>query len=396
MSSSRFDILKLPTPQIVERLNPTNQNPHVIEETLAVLTTITPSEQNDIDERGFMSLGDVLNQVILLQPEQEVLPILTTLLDAYPAWYDDFYFPQDYPLHLALQEGKLDLFYLLLERGADEVSPNGQKLIEAALECTLYQRSEEVMTVCLETGLFSPRDLNRALAQACEDANVGVVRSLVQHGATLEWENDDGETALSHACLLDERLGALEIVEILFEAEGFVGALNKGWQGQKSSAPLYNAARAGNVPLMDFLISKGAFIDGVDKLQLKGFSPLMAASGAWEKDAISCLLKNGADVGMRDTGGRNALHWLVDTRTTLNNDEDFQLAKECCDLLLEGGVSLDDIDVNGLNPIDWAQNHDKILLASYMLGKRIHKDLSPIVDHKDKQVALKPAPFRKM
>src|SRR5690606_21638710 len=102
MSSSCFDILELSTSQIVKKLNPTHQNPHVIEETLAVLTTITPSKQNEIDEEGGMAWGDLINQVILLQPEEEVLPILTKLLDAYPTWYDDFYFPQDYPLHLAL------------------------------------------------------------------------------------------------------------------------------------------------------------------------------------------------------------------------------------------------------------------------------------------------------
>src|SRR5690606_38817572 len=115
----------------------------------------------------------------------------------------------------------------------NEIAPNGQKLIEAALDCKFYQRSEKIMNACLETSLFSARELDWALAQACEDANLGAVRSLVHHGATLKWENNHGETALSLACLLGERLGALKIVETLFKAEGFKEALNNGWQSQQ-------------------------------------------------------------------------------------------------------------------------------------------------------------------
>lgn len=73
--------------------------------------------------------------------------------------------------------------------------------------------------------------------------------------------------------------------------------------------PLHLAAHYGRLPLIEYLIRKGADIHAKSKSKLSiGNTALHSAVAAWKEDAVALLLENGADPNFTQDGGFSALH----------------------------------------------------------------------------------------
>jgi ankyrin repeat protein len=119
--------------------------------------------------------------------------------------------------------------------------------------------------------------------------------------------------------------------------------------------PLIRAAKAGDTPVVELLLTHGAL---PDLPNAEGLTPLMAATGLrsyeidtrgrfkTETEAIAstrALLVGGADINARDRLGQTALHGAA-----------FRGWTDLVKLLAESGADLTAADLNGYTPIDAA------------------------------------------
>ncbi|WP_167881681.1 ankyrin repeat domain-containing protein [Leptospira wolffii] len=73
--------------------------------------------------------------------------------------------------------------------------------------------------------------------------------------------------------------------------------------------PLHLAAHYGRLPLIEYLLEKGADIHAKSKSKLSiGNTALHSAVAAWKEEAVALLLEKGADPNFTQEGGFSALH----------------------------------------------------------------------------------------
>jgi ankyrin repeat protein len=171
-----------------------------------------------------------------------------------------------------------------------------------------------------ETGLVDRSALARPLLTAIRDGDHSAVRDLLQQGADANARNDGGDTALMCACLNAD----LEIVRLLIDNAGDLQAhtqdgitplvravhdrdkvrllLERG--ARVDSTAVVAAARVpGSKETLELLFAHG----GSGRAAIQGFTALMAASGNGDFEAVSCLLSHGADVNACMASGHTAL-----------------------------------------------------------------------------------------
>ena len=121
--------------------------------------------------------------------------------------------------------------------------------------------------------------------------------------------NNAGETALMMAALRDEATWVGKLLDKGARIDGLAEAGQAGW------TPLHYAAASPGARALDLLLARGARVDARSP---NGTTPLMMAAQYGTEDAVNALLKQGADVRMRNDlnlsaadfaqrGGREAL-----------------------------------------------------------------------------------------
>jgi len=158
------------------------------------------------------------------------------------------------------------------------------------------------------------------LFAAVEDANLELVKFLLDHGAKVNVRNNQKETPLM---MIDDET-PIEIVELLVQRGARVDR-----QAQNGETVLIRAADERAKPeVLTALIRAGADLNLQDK---EGKTALMAAADHNDLENMRRLVEAGADVNLRDADGDNA--W------------DYATEKEAEDLLVSYGVILDPEDL---------------------------------------------------
>lgn len=169
--------------------------------------------------------------------------------------------------HLAATGGKLHLVKLLVENGAN-----------------VNQRA---------------KNQSIALHSASGAGHREVVKYLIEQGSNVNTANERGEIPLHYAC----SEGNLDIVRWLVEAKANVNA----GAAAKKTTPLYEAASAGHVPVVDFLLGNGA--DRMARMSKgpddRGKYPIEGAAKSWDEIGYEHELKSesvaGSDAGLSQT-----------------------------------------------------------------------------------------------
>src|SRR6266478_4828778 len=201
------------------------------------------------------------------------------------------------PLHLASQAGQLDVTCVLIEHGADVSTQNkdGQTPLHLASQVrrldvagTLIKRGADVSA--------QSKDGQTPLHLALQEGQLDVARMLIERGADGSAQNKDGQTPL----LLALQAGQLDVACMLIKRGTDVTAQNK--DGQTS---LHLASQAGQLDVARMLIERGADVSAQNK---DGQTPLLLASQTGQLGIVCMLVEHGADVSAQNKDGQTPLH----------------------------------------------------------------------------------------
>ncbi len=129
------------------------------------------------------------------------------------------------------------------------------------------------------------------LHEATRDGDREQVRALIDAGADLDAQGDNGETPLITAIIG----GHVLVASLLIDRGADIQARNKG-----GFTPLHAAAYANVVEIAEKLLSRGA--DVKDQMNKAGVTPLSVASEEGHPGLVKVLIDHGADL---EAGERN-------------------------------------------------------------------------------------------
>ena len=129
------------------------------------------------------------------------------------------------------------------------------------------------------------------LHEATRDGDLEQVRALIDAGADLDAQGDNGETPLITAIIE----GHVLVASLLIDRGAGIQARNKG-----GFTPLHAAAYANAIEIAEKLLSRGA--DVKDQMNKAGVTPLSVASEEGHPGLVKVLIGHGADL---EAGERN-------------------------------------------------------------------------------------------
>lgn len=175
---------------------------------------------------------------------------------------------------------------------------------------------------------------------ACRNNDYEKVRTLVESGADVNFDDGEGNTPL----IVAAEKGYLPIVEYLVEKGADVNnevVWNYSDGASKHSA-LYNACTKNMFNTAEYLIKKGADVNFVD---MQGFSVLQRSN---DLSIITLLVQSGADINYRDrTYGCTPLHLAIDNHQ-----------KDIAHFFIDHGADVSIKDNDGKTASDYAKENE--------------------------------------
>eukprot|EP01100_Stratorugosa_tubuloviscum_P007756 TRINITY_DN319_c2_g2_i1.p1 TRINITY_DN319_c2_g2~~TRINITY_DN319_c2_g2_i1.p1 ORF type:complete len:535 (-),score=216.67 TRINITY_DN319_c2_g2_i1:90-1655(-) len=253
-----------------------------------------------------------------------------------------------------------------------EIETEKQPFFDSSIEKQDYQN--------LETLLFA----------AISKGNVQLVKQLIDLGANVNCENEDGYSSLLFAVSQEQpnivnyllqsnaqvnktikggvyksmtslHIGCLkrskEIVEILLNANADPNKL-----AQHDNSPLHIASRYAELNIIQLLLNKGAKINQRDE---NGLTPVMYASSQGQIETLKLLIKNGADLTIIDYAGESVLHhgFQIQIQRLFKHGFDyFPIQENIIYCLLKNKSSIVTSPKDEIDALDYASEPFRIIL----------------------------------
>ena len=240
--------------------------------------------------------------------ELEYYTILTELKDS----------SENTLLHVACQNGHLEIVQYLVQNGAEVNARNNQK--------------------------------DTPLALACPGRHTDIVKFLMQNGANIDTVNQEGDSPLAIAC----KHGSLSIVEHLVKNEAKLDTLNL----TRGNSPLAIACKEGHKNTVICLVKNDANRDSKNHDRN---SPLALACLGKHIDIIKILLKEKAKPNTKNNDGNSPL--------ALACQKGY---KEIVEILLQEGANPDTINKEGNSPLAIACEKGDKEIVEILLQKNIN------------------------
>ncbi|XP_028417224.1 uncharacterized protein LOC114541508 [Dendronephthya gigantea] len=278
-------------------------------------------------------------------------------------------------------ENKEDRWKKTILWRAFQFSPVDQKIVKYLVDhgADIYSQNEEGETVlCNATrnGLldlvkyfvqYGPehnfQDDCRALQSAIQSRSLEIVKYFVQKGANVNGKDSDGRPC----CILHE--GKLEMIKYLVEK----GADVKGKQDivkylVENGADVNSTDIDGGKPdIVKYLVENGADVNSTD---FDERSVLHSAVTESKLDVVKYLVEHGADVNGKDTNGDTVLHFAVSEGADVNG-KDPDKWRVLHSAVTEGTLEIvsflveNGADVNGKDSNGWTVLHSAVAKGAH-------------------------------
>jgi ankyrin repeat protein len=268
----------------------------------------------------------------------------------------------------------------------------------------------KTLATLLFTGVLACGLASAQIVDAVEHRDSEALRSLLKQKANINATQPDGTTALHWAAHWND----LETVNVLLRA----GA-NPKIANRYGATPLSEAASVGNAPMIEALLKAGA--DAKTMTTADGETVLMTAARAGNVDAVKTLLEHGADVNAREKyKGQTALMWAAAERhpdvvklllahgadwKVVSFDRETKMPKlsaassvspiarggftaflftaregdiDSAKAMLEGGVDIDQTDIDGTNALVVSIMNKKYTFAKFLLDRGANPNLADV------------------
>ncbi|XP_070560828.1 ankyrin-1-like isoform X2 [Ptychodera flava] len=191
------------------------------------------------------------------------------------------------PMHIAAYRGNLEILHKMLQRPDDEDFLNERTLERnTPLHYAVHGGRHEMTTYLVREGAkVNAKNIQKTtpLHLAAVKGNLKICHLLMRYGADVNAAEKSGDTALHEAA----ENGNLPIVETLVENGVNVNAKNK--LGER---PLHKAAMRGHLSTVKFFIEFGALVDARTKV---GDTALILAAGNGHPFVAEYLIRCGAN-----------------------------------------------------------------------------------------------------
>jgi ankyrin repeat protein len=199
---------------------------------------------------------------------------------------------------LAADKGVSPIVQQLLKHSPDLLNLRNDEG-ETAIFIAVASRFAEVVAVLLDAGA----EVNIAEADdmtplsVCQD--LGIVRSLISHGADVNAQDSQGDTALHGYCYHWKR----DLVSLVLDNGADAAITNNSLY-----TPLMTACEQNHSEIAEMLLTRshGAKA-GINAQSADGSTALSIAAGAGAIDCVQILIAAGADVNIADNDGIMAL-----------------------------------------------------------------------------------------
>ena len=301
------------------------------------------------------------------------------------------------PLMMAVENGHVSAVTFLTERGAD-VTLTDECGCKALHYACINNSSPEVFSCLLEKGADINACLNDGMTPlmiAAEDSLVNVVTFLIKQGANVDLQDSYGKTALHYAlgslnflfeilcCLIqkgaDVNTGSNDkLTPLMIAAEkGHINALtllikfgaDADLQDKNGKTALHHAVYGSDVSceILSCLIEMGADVNAGGNIN---HTPLMIAAEKGHINAVTFLIRNGADVDLQDQNyGETALFCAV---------RGFDASCEVLNCLTKNGADINASSKRMLTPLMIAAKMGCINAVTFLM------ECGAIVDLQDK------------
>lgn len=246
---------------------------------------------------------------------------------------------------MAIRQGGDSLSWLINASNKGLRDDNGDSALHLAVKLAKFPAAVGYL---LSIGT-SPNERNKAgqspLHLALNDQNLVLCQTLLKAGADIYLLNNAGLSPLVMAfqspAAFQESFFQPDVLEL---------------RDSSKSTPLFHAVFAGNLPVLQLLLKKGA---SLKTQNLSGSTPLHEAVRLGNLDAAGLLLKGGASVTVVDNLGNSPFHNLI-----------FWDSTDLGDLLLAAGAPINLRNKEGRSTLQEAVRRSETKLATYLLKKK--------------------------
>ena len=214
------------------------------------------------------------------------------------------------PLHVACEEGHLDVVKVLIKNGAKFDSTAVDWMLMTPLHFASQRCHLEVARHLISLGA-DVHAVNRNKATPLHLASsMNIAEELLKSGADVNALDSNNATPLIVACMS----ATVGVVSCLLDHKSDIDAVDKFGR-----TAFLEAARSGNTPVVDLLLTKGVNINQTSKPD--NFTALMLAAQGSHMGTVKILLKNRIDIEAKTKDGRNVLDVGLEAVKRLEGDQ---------------------------------------------------------------------------